>query len=574
MPTAPKPRFENTVDPTYTRLHITPLDPALLPVVLPASIFPDARNISFHCLETFPEKPYGFVDLPAADAERLKKRLNGAVLKGCKVRVEIARPSSMARPVGETALAVEKTGKKEQGDKKSKETTKKRKWDTDEIDGVQLRGGRKIKRGWTSPSEPKLRRDKKKDKDGKCHKKDKRKEAKSKYTEGPECLVKTILPPSASAPADGEADSLKKKRKRGNSREVVVHEFEKTTKFPSFLKTPSAASKSENATEFVDGKGWINEDGNVVEAVRSKTKPATDDKPAEQPHMHDPEGNAPRSKDLSEDESEEERNTSDTKRIIIPSKSTVSTAPAATPVSILKSGTNRPKSSGSTKSLTIKIPPPPSTPSTTAATASTASKTEIHPLEALYKRPRLPNGTLAMQDSSTNASFSFFESDNVEPDGEGGGNSGEGDGAVARGDSSTWAHIQMPMTPFTRLDFESRGVRSAAPTPDTAHAARGFPFWGRGESGITGHEDSVVEEEDEAADGGEECEQPDSPQLARKAFRDGMKDGEGAAQQSNDFQKWFWEHRGDLNRSWKRRKKEAAKEKRYKDNRAKGGKII
>jgi hypothetical protein len=41
-----------------------------------------------------------------------------------------------------------------------------------------------------------------------------------------------------------------------------------------------------------------------------------------------------------------------------------------------------------------------------------------------------------------------------------------------------------------------------------------------------------------------------------------------AAEQTSDFQKWFWEHRGDLNRSWKKRRKTTAKEKRYRENRA------
>jgi len=38
----------------------------------------------------------------------------------------------------------------------------------------------------------------------------------------------------------------------------------------------------------------------------------------------------------------------------------------------------------------------------------------------------------------------------------------------------------------------------------------------------------------------------------------------------SDFAKWFWEHRGETNRAWKRRKREAVKEKRKGDNKRRG----
>ena len=45
-------------------------------------------------------------------------------------------------------------------------------------------------------------------------------------------------------------------------------------------------------------------------------------------------------------------------------------------------------------------------------------------------------------------------------------------------------------------------------------------------------------------------------------------DGEDPSREApqSDFAKWFWEHRGETNRAWKRRRREAAKEKRKSDN--------
>ena len=76
---------------SFTRLHITPFTEDLQDRILAPSIKPLAEKISFHTKQTFPERGFGFVELPAMEAEKLKKRLNGATLKGVKVRVEDAR---------------------------------------------------------------------------------------------------------------------------------------------------------------------------------------------------------------------------------------------------------------------------------------------------------------------------------------------------------------------------------------------------------------------------------------------------------------------------------------------------
>ncbi|KAG7152562.1 hypothetical protein HYQ46_011588 [Verticillium longisporum] len=266
-PAAPASRDQapTAADPdAYTRLHITPFDADLLKVVVPASALPKARGISFHTLQTFPEKRYGFVELPAMDAEKIKKKLSGAVLKGSKMRVEKARPE----PAAELAKE-EETGKKRK--KKSSddpEGTKKRKRDYNVMPGVELED-RKVKRGWTVTDEDKIkekrnkkdRKDKEKSKEKK--EKKKRREERSKYTDKEECLLKTKLP--ANAPVE--------KRKKGKSRETVIHEFSNTTKYPSFLKSSKPSDAAPSNAEYVEGKGWVDEEGNVVEAVKVR-KPA------------------------------------------------------------------------------------------------------------------------------------------------------------------------------------------------------------------------------------------------------------------------------------------------------------
>ncbi|KAI0969508.1 hypothetical protein F4678DRAFT_161792 [Xylaria arbuscula] len=579
---------EDPEDPEYTRLHITPFDLSLQNVVLPASVLPRARNISYHTIETFPEKRFGFVDLPTMDAEKLKKKLNGAVLKGAKIRVETARPESVSEP---TAAGTDATNTKS---KKEKKKSKKRKHEADDvIEGVQLQG-RKVKRGWTTTeqelieekrkkarkdkTEKKLSKDEKEDKKDKKDKKKKRPTVKSKYTDEAECLFKTKLPgpvPTTDVKdteEDEEASMHKKRRKRKSDREVIVHEFEKTTKYPTFLKSSSTAAKAE-ATTFQDGVGWVDSTGKVVEPVRSKRRP--EGIPAPDPPRPKKATPAPREEKADEDgiedddetsssgssSSDEEDDTSSSGSdedvsdkggaTATPPKQLVPETPASnSPLAVAKSESARPKSSGSVTSLSIKIPP------------TTPAAKKIHPLEALYKRPQGDDGG-ANGSSETQQPFSFFgNEDDMEEDGE----------------STVPASQQAPMTPFTEQEFEFRNIRSAAPTPDTAHPSRSFNFWASQGSGDDGEEENEVdglgdveEEEEEQQEEEEEGEDVD------------MEDGNGIAaggqtsQQTpaaSDFQKQFWESRGDLNRAWRKRRKSAAKERRYRDNRARAERAI
>jgi hypothetical protein len=79
-------------DESYTRLHITPLTPALLPTYISPNLLSSARNISYHTIATFPERAYGYITLPTMEATKLTQKLNNTILKGTKVRIETARP--------------------------------------------------------------------------------------------------------------------------------------------------------------------------------------------------------------------------------------------------------------------------------------------------------------------------------------------------------------------------------------------------------------------------------------------------------------------------------------------------
>jgi hypothetical protein len=44
--------------------------------------------------------------------------------------------------------------------------------------------------------------------------------------------------------------------------------------------------------------------------------------------------------------------------------------------------------------------------------------------------------------------------------------------------------------------------------------------------------------------------------------------------EGSDFQKWFYEHRGEANRAWKRRRKLVAKDKRHRENKRRSDRVM
>lgn len=545
-----------TTDDGFVRLHITPFDADLLKIVVPATALPNARNISYHTLETFPEKRFGFIELPQMDADKIKKKLNGAVLKGSKMRVEKARPEkcSEADSADESGKTSKKSNKKKSKEEDNVERPKKRKREMGVIDGITL-DDRKVKRGWTEPADYK---NKKKSKDSAKESKgtdkdQKRKQSRSKYIEKEECLLKTRMPPNEMRNLPEEDTSVKKKKKKGSARQVTVHEFEKTTKFMSFLRSAEPETKGKPATEFIEGKGWVDEDGNVVEIVKEKEIPkaqpkkTSKKKQAAPVESEDEDESSSESDTSSDDTSSEEESDEDeamgevetpkTKKAVAEAKteksesddSDSSSDGSEDDSSDDESQTPTPEMNGddTSKPLSIDIPPPPATPKA------------VHPLEALYKRSKPDgNGVTTPGAEKKEESFSFF---------------GAGDDDEEEEEATGSAMPAVPMTPFTKQDFEWRNVRSAAPTPDTVHPARMRSFF------------PSADDDADMAEVGEEDEGYDE---------DGADEDAGASRQqsTSDFQKWFWENRRDLNRSWMTRRKTAAKEKRHRDNKARASK--
>ncbi|KAL8731668.1 MAG: hypothetical protein Q9166_003247 [cf. Caloplaca sp. 2 TL-2023] len=530
------------------RLYVSPLDPELLPIVLPGPLRDLASNISYHTLQTLEDKRYGYLDLPAPEADRLQKKLHGSILKGVKMKVEKARPEK----VGTISEATQ-----EESSRKNDPERKKRAKSKNEdgvLPGLELPDGRKVKRGWT---EPNAKEENKSTRRTKSESKDTVKKA-SAHTDGPECLFKARLPPNSSGnSALGPSAATKsKKRKRGESeRDIVVHEFDKTTKQASFLREEKRSREKKPASSYVEGKGWLDQDGHIIEEERQTRRT-----------MHEAHG--------ADDEDGKSVSAQDTvikgTKTRAAGRSKKSGAVdkhrrAATQGPILN-GASDIESGGTTTTLKVQSPPPDeqdegsskdgnsseggdsseaddevNTDQVRALSINRSSPTrpietskDAHPLEALFKRPQTAASQTPRKPSlEVKTGFSFFGPDEDEP----------GDITVA-----------IPQTPFTQQDFQERRHRSAAPTPDTA--APGKTFFGRLWSQESKGRDSVTDE-DEAEE--------DSTSTPVAAAPSVEKEPEGEADES-EFVKWFYEHRGETNRAWKRRRREAAKEKRQKEN--------
>ena len=395
------------------RLHISPFSKDLFDSVLPVSVAAEALNVSYHAIQTFPENNYGYVELPQPRAEKLKKKLNGAILRGQKMRVEDARPAKRRR--GE--VDPEEAGEELQ-QKAPKSRAKKPEKQANVVEGRELSPDRKIKRGWTQAEQQNGAAGKQR------RKKDKTDRIPSKYSEQDEVLFRTKVPPNKVMKGD------KKPKKRKQTSEdadlQTVHEFKNSTKQPTFLK--ATANSAQPVSAYVEGKGWVDKDGTMVEAEdplllsRQRTRKAAK------------KSNATPVKPMSNDQDTESTSSSG-------SEDSVNSAPTySQPESAIPSPT-----------------PPDQSQSTTPPT--------VHPLEALFKVPSKPTTTSSSQEKDTpkpslelSTSFHFFSKDktNNNPDLE----------------DEEEEPASIPLTPYSSQDFRSRRLRSAAPTPDTAHPSR------------------------------------------------------------------------------------------------------
>ncbi|KAH7380725.1 hypothetical protein BKA66DRAFT_465267 [Pyrenochaeta sp. MPI-SDFR-AT-0127] len=547
------------------RLHITPLRPDLLKVYLAPSVLPSAQNISYHAVETFPEKGFGYIELPELEAQKLKKKLNGTTLRGSKVRIEMAK--SEKRKVREEADAARD---KEEAERPSKRTKKEKKKQEDGVlDGVVLPDDRKVKRGWTEPP-TKNRKDKKEKKEKKD--KDKSRQQKdSKYTKEPEMLFKAKLTPVAATEVarkeKGKDKKEKKEKNKSKSREVVVHEFEKNSKTPSFLKETKVTMEKKPAVDYVNGVGWVDEDGTVVEPEtgRAKHRRALElvDKPTEAQKAWIDGSALPSAPKTKATKSKKERKVTPPPSSSSEDDDDSSVVSSSSEDELSESESEAESNAESTASSPAPTADRPRTPEELQDPVS--ENKVVHPLEALFKRAKPtpgPISTPAKKLTPINTSFSFFENNDETMDIDGG-----------------EPVENMPTTPFTQRDLEWRGLRSAAPTPDTAAIGRRFSFdWRKGSHEADDEEDDVM--------GDAEAEHQLSQNTKANAVAKRLPgvteedededDAEAGAEQAkagseekpeSEFRKWFWENRGDLNRAWKKRRRDALKAKRHNENR-------
>lgn len=556
---------------SITRLHISPLTPDLLSAVLGANLTKVAQNISYHSLQTFPDQPYGYLDLPTMDAEKVKKKLNGAILKGKKVKVEEARPKKRSHS---DTIEQDSPAPEEVAPRQSKRTKK----DSNVLPAYEISPDRKVKRGWTEAKTEKTKTKTKKKKDK--EKSSTKTQAPSKYTEKEELLFKTKLPPNKKSTKAKDG----KKEKKDKSGADIVHEFKHNTTVPSFLRD-SKTSDSNSAVEYKDGQGWVDQNGGVVEEESSKAlrkrkaaklgleidvnkaqqleNQRKVKKPISPPDKHTSSESISSSEESSDEESDGEK---ETKTAITDADETSS------------SGTSSPSVSSDSESDSPSDEEENEDMATPAInkTATPPPTQQIHPLEALFKKPNVPSSTQPQPSTSTsknsetikptlelNTTFSFFE----------------------QGPSDSENEIEvtntlpaMPMTPFTSQDFRSRTMRSAAPTPDTAdpRKSKGYASFMLG----LGSEDST-DSEDELSEPELESNHENVHQTKDNKDRDSTTPIPSQSQlqsQSNlplplslpqsEFEKRFWESRGENNRAWKSRRRTVLKEKRQRENRA------
>ncbi|OJJ46297.1 hypothetical protein ASPZODRAFT_167284 [Penicilliopsis zonata CBS 506.65] len=530
------------------RLHITPFTPDLLGAVLPVSVRATAQDISFHTIPTFPENNYGYVTLPAMEAEKIKKKLNGSILKGKKFKVDKAHPPKRLRgeaedeePSSEQAPSTKKPSKKRRVEEET---------ETGVLEGFELPTDRKVKRGWTESNNDKKdrrRADKKKEKKEKGVK-EKKMQARSKYTDKPELLFRTNLPPNRVSDANDESKNStgkdKDKKKKGSARETTVHEFAKTVTHPSFLR--SGEEQQPPTSEFVDGKGWVDGSGNVKEPasdrIRSKEfrpgqvpgakekRKAKKIEVAVEPSSESDDwtsssgssSDESESESASESESDNDNSDSSSKSSESAVSSDKDTHP---PVKASKaSASNESDLPTETANVDAKV------------TGEKQPSQEVHPLEALFKRPAAEEKSKAAEPTSNQFSF-FGASEDIESEEE-------------------TQESAEPQTPFTKKDLQFRGLRSAAPTPDT---------------GLVNRKMKLDEDEDEDDDDDDEEDEEDDDDDDAEIATPSSKFKPLPVKQipETEFTKWFWEHRGENNRAWKKRRRDAAKEQRQRENRKK-----
>ncbi|KAI1951915.1 hypothetical protein LOZ57_001328 [Ophidiomyces ophidiicola] len=576
------------------RLHISPLDSPLLNAILHPSTRDLVTDISLHTIQTFPENNYGFITLPAAEADKLMKKLNGSILKGRKLQIQEAKPK--------TKRELEENVASDVPSLHNQTMATKRKAGNDSIEGYALSSKRRVMRGWTDASE-KEKRSRKADATDEKRKKNKS----SKYTNKPECLFRTALPSNKASLAKPN-----KQPKKGSPGRIsaLVHEFEKSTAYPTFLRVDQGVSATHLTSEYVEGKGWVDRNGNLRESLpmnttitnhrpvalheegitesmkgadRKQRMTAKDMEAPSSLRILNEEGlldatqssvsgkgeNLPRDTFTESDSdsciSDTSNGTSTSQRLNAGTNANPPTDEESTEDTSSEGGSTS-DDSGSGKSSSESEAKQNSTdeasPNKSLITRDTPEPTpikEVHPLEALFKKSASETTDMAKRPHlEVKTAFTFFGNAEADSDVD----VGDENGIFQAINRNTGAE---PQTPFTKRDLQFRGLRSGAPTPDTAAVSK-IKFWDEDEE----EEKDDSDENDVSSLEATSMEEADDGKNQRVSTTKVSKEKETSAAEESEFAKWFWENRGDNNRAWKRRRREAAKEKRQRENRQRG----
>lgn len=232
------------------RLHVTPFSNTLAQSLLSTYSSIAAASISLHTLETLPGHSYGFLELSAIEGEMLKKKLHGSILKGKKLQIEHARPQKRGLEPEKNNWESSPIAEKES------RPLKRTRAPGPELQGHELTPERKIKRGWTEPdSESRLRSSSSRAS----------RSMTSKYTNKAECIFRVQLPPNKETDRSSFTRNEKTQGRKKGKKITTAHEFERSVPQPSFIRRELHTGDTGVAVEYVDGKGWVDKDGKLVE---------------------------------------------------------------------------------------------------------------------------------------------------------------------------------------------------------------------------------------------------------------------------------------------------------------------
>ena len=523
---------------SLTRLHITPFTPDLYQTLVPTASRESARCVSFHQIETFPESAYGYISLPEAEAQRLK-RLNGAFLKGKKILVADARAEKWMiagnMDIGNSGNLRKSSSKRQKTKIPNRDNV---------IPGYELPKTRHVKRGWAVTATAKSSNlGKKRDS-----------QAKSDDISKSDVIFRTSVPPNRRSitPKTNKADKVAEKSER--------KAIEVKAKGHKRLHSRQSVANNKVVSQYVDGQGWVNEDGVTVEAHIMK-KQKTDNPPSspgrdsanqgeriisktgeqsvllDEPASFNGETMSGQISQLSVEECRKEKISASmsmspkTEDHLVTRRSSLATK---NPSKVQKQ--RQVSFALCEEDLAADSDPNPN------EEPKSAADHEVHPLESIFKHSKSADKGSKLAPIQT--SFSFFEDNELDNED---------------------VH-EPPQTPFTIQDRRYRRIRSPAPTPDTAAINRRVDWpWTEGNAHPVNNEESKKTMPIGDTEHNTEFEENESFE-AQGSDKGETNKGNKKDTAESEFAKWFWENRGENNRAWRRRRREAMKAERQRQN--------